>query len=257
MIAEMLSNAQDMPPNARAWLEMVAGRAASPLALCRGLRVPAVRRPLRRPRRLARRDVLPAGRSAGARRRSDGAAAAAAHVGRQPAAGSESDATERDECRSAFSPWSSHQVPLPELPAACCLLYPCPPMAETQGSSRNRRPPPGRPHVPAAGGVPEAGERQRSRGLRAGGARPRGLLGRVRARARVVHAVDAGARLEAAAREVVCRRHAQRERQLRRSPRARAAPQQGGASSGRASRATAERSPTSISTARSASSRTS
>jgi hypothetical protein len=31
MLAEMLRNAQDMPPNARAWFEMVAGRANSPL----------------------------------------------------------------------------------------------------------------------------------------------------------------------------------------------------------------------------------
>jgi hypothetical protein len=36
MIEEMLSNAQDMPPNARAWLEMVAGRATSPLRYVAG-----------------------------------------------------------------------------------------------------------------------------------------------------------------------------------------------------------------------------
>ena len=31
MVDEMLRNAQDMPPNAREWLEMVAGRASSPM----------------------------------------------------------------------------------------------------------------------------------------------------------------------------------------------------------------------------------
>ncbi|HEY6363070.1 MAG TPA: hypothetical protein VIX63_18325 [Vicinamibacterales bacterium] len=36
MIAEMLRNAQDMPPNARAWVEMVAGRADSPLRFVAG-----------------------------------------------------------------------------------------------------------------------------------------------------------------------------------------------------------------------------
>jgi hypothetical protein len=36
MIAEMLSSAQDMPPNAREWLEMVAGRASSPMRYIAG-----------------------------------------------------------------------------------------------------------------------------------------------------------------------------------------------------------------------------
>ena len=60
-------------------------------------------------------------------------------------------------------------------------------------------------------------------------------------RARVVHAVDAGARLEAAAREVVRRRHAQRQRQLRRPPRARRRAATRPRSSGKASRAIAAR----------------
>ncbi len=42
------------------WLEMVASRASSPLRYVIGLRIPAVRRYLRRARRPARRDVLPA-----------------------------------------------------------------------------------------------------------------------------------------------------------------------------------------------------
>jgi hypothetical protein len=37
MIAEMLRNAQDMPPNARAWLEMIAGRADSPIRYVAGV----------------------------------------------------------------------------------------------------------------------------------------------------------------------------------------------------------------------------
>jgi hypothetical protein len=36
MIAEMLRGAQDMPPNAREWLEMVAGRASTPMKFIAG-----------------------------------------------------------------------------------------------------------------------------------------------------------------------------------------------------------------------------
>ena len=36
MIAEMLRGAQDMPPNARQWLEMVAGRASTPMRFVGG-----------------------------------------------------------------------------------------------------------------------------------------------------------------------------------------------------------------------------
>jgi hypothetical protein len=36
LLEDMLSGAQDMPPNARAWLEMVAGRATSPLRYVAG-----------------------------------------------------------------------------------------------------------------------------------------------------------------------------------------------------------------------------
>ena len=56
-------------------------------------------------------------------------------------------------------------------------------------------------------------------GLRAGGTRPRGVLGVVRRGTRVVAALGHGARVEPAAREVVRRRHAQRQRQLPRPPR--------------------------------------
>jgi hypothetical protein len=36
VISEMLSGAQDMPPNARVWLEMIAGRATSPMRYVAG-----------------------------------------------------------------------------------------------------------------------------------------------------------------------------------------------------------------------------
>ena len=36
MVAEMLRGAQDMPPNAREWLEMVAGRASTPMRFVMG-----------------------------------------------------------------------------------------------------------------------------------------------------------------------------------------------------------------------------
>ena len=102
-----------------------------------------------------------------------------------------------------------------------------------QGLARVRRPAPGRPHVRPAGGVSQAGQRPVGGRLRARRARSRGVLGRLRRRARVVHAVDAGAGLAAAAREVVRRRHAERQRQLRGPPRARAAAEQGRAHLGR------------------------
>ena len=66
-----------------------------------------------------------------------------------------------------------------------------------------------------------------------------------------------GARVEAAAREVVRRRQAERERQLPRPPRPRRRAATRRRSSGKASPAIAGRSPTAISTARSSSSRTS
>ncbi len=67
----------------------------------------------------------------------------------------------------------------------------------------------------------------RPEGLRGGRTRPRGILGGVCRRARVEHAVDAGARLAAATRQVVRRRHAQRERELPGPARPRLASQQG------------------------------
>src|SRR5262249_15057748 len=74
--------------------------------------------------------------------------------------------------------------------------------------------------------------------LRGSRPRSRGVLGGLCRRARVVEAVDESARLAAAAREVVRRRHDQRERQLPRPPRAGGAAQQGGAHlGGRAGRA--------------------
>ena len=94
-----------------------------------------------------------------------------------------------------------------------------------------------------------------SRRLRARRRGPRGLLGRAGRDARVDRARGARARLEAAAREVVRRRQAQRVGQLRRPAHPHAAPQQGGARSGRASPATAARSRTGTSTSRSTSSR--
>ena len=62
---------------------------------------------------------------------------------------------------------------------------------------------------------------------------PEAVLGELRHRARVVHAVDARARMESSACEVVRRRDAERQRQLRRSPYPRAAAKQGGDRLGR------------------------
>ena len=82
------------------------------------------------------------------------------------------------------------------------------------------------------------------------------LLGQAGRRAALVQAVRQSARLERAVRQVVRRRPDQRLLQLpRRAPR-HAAAEQGGASSGKASRATRARSPISSCTAKSASSPT-
>ena len=62
---------------------------------------------------------------------------------------------------------------------------------------------------------------------------PEAFWATLRRRARMVAAVGHGARLAAAARQVVRRRQAQRQRQLPRSPRPRTAPQQGRAHLGR------------------------
>ena len=86
---------------------------------------------------------------------------------------------------------------------------------------------------PPPDGVPRAGDCQGRRHLRRGRARSGSVLGRVCRRARMVAAVGPRARLAAAAREVVRRRPAQRQRQLRRSPRPRRAAQQGGDHLGR------------------------
>ncbi len=123
------------------------------------------------------------------------------------------------------------------------LRYPDPPhVPTTKPLARNLRSAPGRSHLSAVRRVPRRRPTCATTSVYARAERdPEGVLGRLRRRARVVDAVDDGARLEAAAREVVRRRHAQRQRQLRRPPRraARAATRR--RSSGKASRATAAR----------------
>ena len=98
---------------------------------------------------------------------------------------------------------------------------------------RDRRPPERRSHPRPLRRVPRQRRRPRRSSLRRSGPRPRRLLGAICRRAGVVHAVDPRARLAAAPREVVRRRPDQRQRELPRPPRARAAPQQGRAHLGR------------------------
>ncbi len=84
------------------------------------------------------------------------------------------------------------------------------------------------------------GSRHRSGYLRARGEGSREVLGGLRVRARMDDAVDQGRRVEAAAREVVPWRHAQRQRQLSRSARANGPPQPGRIDLGRRARRPAD-----------------
>ena len=95
---------------------------------------------------------------------------------------------------------------------------------------------PRRPRHRGAGRVQGAGSGDRPGGVRRCRARSGSVLGLLRARARVVGALEPGARLAAAACQMVRRRQDQRERQLPRSPRPDGAPQQGGADLGRRAR---------------------
>ena len=88
---------------------------------------------------------------------------------------------------------------------------------------RDRRTAPRRSRVSSARVIPRAGQRSRRARLRGSRARSGSVLGELCARARVVAALDHGARVETAARQVVCRRQDQRERQLPRPSPARAA----------------------------------
>ena len=112
--------------------------------------------------------------------------------------------------------------------------------------------PPSRgPHLSSPRRLPRARARPRRADLRRRRPRSRRLLGALGRRARVVapvgHACSTGSRRTRSGSSAA---QLNAQRQLPRSPRPRAAPQQGGARSGKASRATAARSPTSISTAR-------
>ena len=115
---------------------------------------------------------------------------------------------------------------------------------------RDRRPPPRRPHVSPVIGFQGSRARPRRVHLRRSGARSRGVLGAICGRARVVAPLGPRPRLAAAARQVVRRRHAERQRQLPRPPRPRRRAATRPRSSGKASRAIAARSPISISSAR-------
>ena len=115
--------------------------------------------------------------------------------------------------------------------------------------ARDLRAPDRGPHLSAVRGVHRRGARQRSRRLRPRRRGSGGVLGRLRQRARVDHAVHARARVGVARREVVRRRPPERRRPTASiatsARRAATRPR----SSGKASPATAARSPTSISTA--------
>src|SRR5207247_2140298 len=80
--------------------------------------------------------------------------------------------------------------------------------------------PQGRPEVSAAEGLQGASAREERVGLPRGGEEPRTVLGAAREGADLVQAVEEGARVEAAVRQVVRGRQAQRRLQLSRPPRA-------------------------------------
>ena len=92
---------------------------------------------------------------------------------------------------------------------------------------RDRRAPAGESPLRPAAGICRGRSRAGPEDLRRGRARPRGVLGEVCRRARMEHSLDPGARLAAAARQVVRRRQAQCERELPGPARPRRAPQQG------------------------------
>ena len=102
--------------------------------------------------------------------------------------------------------------------------------------ARDLRAPDRGAHLSAVRGVHRRGARQRSRRLRPRRRGSGGVLGGLRQRARVDHAVHARARVGVAGREVVRRRPPQRRGQLPGSPRPHGAPQQGGDHLGRRAR---------------------